>query len=316
MKLTTRLAAGAAIAVVAAVPATAAAKPVTQNDVKKEVVAANKSLDKVVSLVHRNRDGASIVHLRNYKRHVKTAAAQTRRLRRNATASPAGARAYTGSVKKLALVSDECADALSKIVGNASGDAQIDIAGTIKACIVTRTQLIDQLTALLDDVPDSVKPLVTQVIAMLSTQGGDDANQITNQLGDTDLPSPVAGILKQALEIATGAIDDAQTLLQSIVGLVPPQLQPIIKQALDMVSDQIDMVQDLIGNLLSGLLGNTTGTNPSPGGTGSTGTGLGGLLGNLPFGNLLSGLFGSGFPGNLSPINLPFNIPGFSFFVK
>src|SRR5438105_2582653 len=124
MKFSTRLAAGAALVAIAAVPATADAHQVTQKDVKKHVVAADKSLNKVVSLVKHNRDGATIVQLRNYRRHVKAAASQTRSLRRKATRSVSGAKAYAGSAKKLALISDECADALSKMVGDVSGDAQ------------------------------------------------------------------------------------------------------------------------------------------------------------------------------------------------
>ena len=163
MKLSTRLAAGAAIAAVAVVPATAQAKPVTQSDVKKQVVAADKSLDKVVSLVKKNRDGASIVHLRNYRRSVKKATAQTRFAPPQCDATrPVAPRRTPGRVKKLGLISDECADALSKIVDDASGAAQVDIAETLKACIVTREKLVEQLTALLDEVPEPIKPLVAK----------------------------------------------------------------------------------------------------------------------------------------------------------
>jgi hypothetical protein len=316
MKLSTRLAAGAAIAAVAVVPATAQAKPVTQSDVKKQVVVADKSLDKVVSLVKRNRDGASIVHLRTYKRAVKKASAQTRSLRRNATDSPRDAKAYAGAVKKLGLMSDDCADALSKIVDDASGQAQVDIAEQLKACIVTREKLIEQLTLLLDKVPEQVKPLVAKVIALLSTQGGDDAGQITDQLGNVNLPTGVADLLKDALELATGTIDDAQERLQGILEMVPESVRPMVAQALALVNQQIDQIQEMVSALLGNLLG---GLPAAPGdGGGDTGGdgGLGGLFDGLPFFDLLQGLFGEGFPGNLIPIDLPFSIPGFGFFTR
>jgi hypothetical protein len=317
MRLSTRLAAGAAIVAVAAVPATADAKPVTQKDVKKQVVAADKSLDKVVSLVKRNRDGASIVHLRAYKRHVRKATAQTSALRRKASSSPAAAKAYVGSVKKLGLVSDECADALSTIVDNAAGGVQVDIAATLKACIVTREKLLDQLTAMLDDMPASVQPLVAKVIAMLSTQGGDDAGQITDQLGNPQLPTQVADILKDALELATGAIDDAQERLKEIVNLVPESVRPLVEQALTLVNEQIDHIQEMIKSLLDNVVGNLPELPGQDGGDdGSDDGGFGGLFDGLPFMDLLQGLFGNGFPGNLIPINLPFEIPGFGFFVR
>ncbi len=313
MKVSTRLAAGAAIVACAAVPATAAAKPVSQQDVKKQVAAADKSLDKVVSLVKRNRDGAAIVHLRDYRRHVKKATAQTKSLRRKATRSKSGAKAYAGSVKKLGLISDECADALSTVVDDVTGDAQVTFAETLKACIITREKLVEQLTAVLADAPESAKPLIAKVIALLSTQGADEAGDITDQLGTPGLPPAVADILKDCLEIATGAIDQAQDRLQGILEFVPPFVRPLIEQALDLVTKQIDSVQDMVKTLLENLLGDVSGLPGQPGGGETPTTDGGGLFGNLPFFGILQGMFGDGFPFNLIPVNLPFNIPGFGF---
>ena len=65
MKLTTRLAAGALLATVVAMPATAEAKPVSK--ARTEAVKADRSLDRVVSLANRNRDTAAARELRKVR---------------------------------------------------------------------------------------------------------------------------------------------------------------------------------------------------------------------------------------------------------
>jgi hypothetical protein len=150
------------------------------------------------------------------------------------------------------------------------------------------------------------------VIALLSSDGQDDVQGITGALDNTALPTDVAGILTQALELATGAIDDAIARLQGIVGMVPGPAQGIVQDALTLVTSQLHMVTSLISNLFTDLFGGT----PTPGtGTPGTGGGLGGLFGTggLPGLNVLQGMFGNGFPFNLIPMNLPVSIPGFAF---
>jgi hypothetical protein len=76
-----------------------------------------------------------------------------------------------------------------------------------------------------------------------------------------------------------------------------------------MVTETLTMVTGMIRELFTGLFGGTpTGSTP---GTGTTG--IGGLFGSLPGLNVLQGMFGSGFPTSLIPINLPFNVSGFGF---
>ncbi|MCA1708383.1 MAG: hypothetical protein LC808_35945, partial [Actinobacteria bacterium] len=121
---------------------------------------------------------------------------------------------------------------------------------------------------------------------------------ITGALGTGALPVDVAGILTQALEIATAAISDTIAALQPILGSLPGPAAGIVQSVLTMVTDQLHMVTGMISDLFTGLFGGTP-----------TGTGTGGLPGL----NVLQGMFGSGFPLNLIPMNLPVQIPGFSF---
>ena len=311
MKLSTRLAAGALVASFAAVPVTAEAKPASTGKVRVEVRAADKSLDRVVSLVRRNRDSAASKELRKYRRQLRGAEGQARRLRRS-TGTVAGAKSYANAVRMVGLVSDECADSLSSIVDEAAGNPQEAIARSISACIVTRERLVEALTQVLDQVPEAAKPYVAKVIALLSSDGQNEVANITDVLGNPGLPTDVASILTHALELATAAIDDAMTRLQGILDVVPPEVRPMVQSALTMVTEMLNSVMGMVRDLLTGLFG---GTPTSPGTPGTGAGGLGGLFGSggLPGLNLLQGIFGQGFPMNLVPINLPFNVSGFGF---
>jgi hypothetical protein len=308
MKLTTRLAAGALMASLLAVPVSAEAKPVSK--VRTEAVKADKSLDRVVSLAKRNRDTAAAKELRKYRRHLRSAELKTRTMR-SATGSVAGAQSYGRGVRVVGTVADNCADDLSKIVDDVNGDPQVAIANAIKACIVTRERVVEVLTQLLDQVPAEARPYLAKVIAMLSSDGQNEVAGITDALSDPTLPTDVAGILTQALELATAAIDDAMARLNEVMALVPADVRPMVQGVLTMVTDQLHSVMTMVSDLLKGLFG---GSAPTPGTGGGTG-GLGGMFGGggLPGLNLLQGMFGEGFPFNLVPMDLPFSVPGFSF---
>ncbi|MDQ3644735.1 MAG: hypothetical protein M3356_04410 [Actinomycetota bacterium] len=294
MRLTTRLAAGALMATLVAVPATAQAKPVSK--VRAQVTAADRSLHRVVSLVGQNRDNAAATELRNYRRHLRGAERQMRRLR-GATGTAAGAKRYGSAVRMVGSVSNNGADAFSFVVDDAAGDPQVAIARAIAASIAIRERVIETLTGLLDTVPAEARPYLAQVIALLSSDGQDEVVGITGALDNPALPADVAGILTQALELATGAIDDAIARLQGIVGMVPGPAQGAVQEALTLVTGQLKTVTTLIEDLFAGLLGGAT---PVPGtGTGAGGSGgLGGLLGDgLPGLDVLQGILGGGLLG-------------------
>jgi len=296
MKLTTRLAAGALLVALVAVPATAEAKPASSK-VGAQVSAADKSLHKVVSLAKRNRDAAAAQELRSVRGHLRTAEGQVNRLRGSA-GSVAGAKSYGRSVRMVGTVANDCADALSQIVSEVGGDPQVAIAKAIKACIVTKERVIEELTSLLDTAPAEAKPYIAKVIALLSSDGQDEVQGITGALGNPALPTDVAGILTQALELATGAIDDAIARLHGILGMVPGPAQGIVSDVLDLVTGQLHMVTSLITDLFKSLFGGPT----TPGtGTGPSSGGLGGLFGSgLPGMDLLQGILGNLFGGGSS----------------
>ena len=304
MKLTTRLTMGALMAALLAVPATAEAKPV--NKARTEAVKADRSLDRVVSLAKRNRDSAAARELRNYRRHLRSAEAQVR-LQRASTGTVAGATSYGRSVRVVGAVSDQCADSLSQVVGDVGGDPQVALANAIKACIAARERVVETLTQLLDQVPAQARPYLASVIAMLSTDGQNEVGAITETLANPALPTDVAGILTQALEMATAAIDDAMARLQEVLVLVPADVRPMVQGAITLVTQQLRSVMTMVKDLLAGLLGGT----PSVAGTGTPEglPGAGGLTGM----KVLQCIVGKWFPFNLVPIDLPFNVAGFGF---
>ena len=309
MRLTTRLVTGAALAALVAVPTAAEAKPVSASTVRAQAVAADKSLDRVVSLAKRNRDTAAGKELRNYRRQLRSADKQLRKLRGStaSASSTSGTKTYARSGRVVGTVANECADVLATLVDDVGGDTQVAIANAIKACIVTRDRIVDVLTGLLAQAPAEAQPYIAQVIQMLSAPSENQVAGITGALGTGALPVDVAGILTQALEIATAAISDTIAALQPILGSLPGPAAGIVQSVLTMVTDQLHMVTAMISDLFTGLFGGT------PTGTGTGG--LGGLVGSggLPGLSVLQGMFGSGFPFNLIPMDLPVQIPGFGF---
>ena len=301
MRVSTRLAAGALVASLAAVPAVAEAKPSTAK-VRVQVKAADQSLDRVVSLVQRNRDRAASKQLTKYRKQLRAADRQLKKLRGSATGT-AGAKSYGSAARMVGSISNECVDSLAKIVDEAAGNPQEAIARSITACLAARERVLDTLTQVIEQVPAEARPYLAKVIAMLSTDGKDEVAALTGVLDNPGLPTDVASILTQALEMATAAIDDAMTRLQGILDVVPPEVRPMIESTLTMVTGILNSTMGMVKDLLSGLFGGAPTTPGTPG------TGTGGLPGL----NLLQGIFGQGFPTSLVPINLPFNVSGFGF---
>jgi hypothetical protein len=186
------------------------------------------------------------------------------------------------------VAADSGADLLPGLVDEVGGPLQLDIAKAISDSIAVREHVAELLTGLMDVVPEEVRPAIARAIALLSSGGLDDVTDIGDVLETPGLPPEVAEALKQALELATQAMDDAVDRLKGIVELVPPEARPYVEQAVNLVSAQLEQVKTLLSQLLGDLLG--------------------GQLPSLPTG-MLPGLL-AGLPFDL-PIDLPFPLPGF-----
>jgi hypothetical protein len=294
MKHRTRMATGLILAAVVLPAGAAEAKQQPVEKVRADVSTVNHLLGGVPSLVNAGRDGAvadRLAAIRQYLGHATRVGTRMNKRGRRALRALAGA----------GFAANRCVDMVSFLVDELDGAAQLDSAELVEACLKLREKVLGALTQLMDVAPEELKPYLAELIAKLSTDGEDDVQGITNTLQDPTLPVDVATVLQHALELATGAIDLATERLQGIVELVPEEYRPLVEEAIGMVTEQLQMVQDLLTQLFQDLLGQLPGV-----------PGAGGPLG-LP---LLDGLFGPGFPFNLVPLDLPFQLPGFGFAVR
>lgn len=270
--------------------------------VKSHVRKADRSLKQVSSLVRSGDSPEAAQHVRRVKRQMRLANAEAKRLRRNAHGARSVKRAAQAT-KAVGFEYNRIAEVYAAIVDEAFGVVQLAIATTVDNYLVGREKAIEVLTRLMEVAPEQVRPYIAKVIALLSTDGTDEVASLTQALQVPLLPPEVGAALKQALEVATAAIEMATEQLQQILPLVPAEIRPIIEQALGLVTQTITQVTSLVTNLLGTLLGGlpgVPGTGETPGG-------------ETPSPGLLEGIFGSGFPFNLIPFDLPFNLPGFGF---
>lgn len=287
MKYRTRLAVGTVVASLA-LPASAAAHDhPSLKSVRAHASAARQALARVDTLVRANRDRAADRYLARYLRQLRKADREAARLRRRAR-SARGARQAVRAELSVGVVADSGADMLPGLVDEAGVPVQLDIAKAISSSIAIREHVAELLAGLMEVVPEEVRPAVARAIALLSSGGLDNVANIGEVLQTPGLPPEVAEAVKEALELATKAIDDAVDRLNGIVELVPPEARPYVEQAVNLVSAQLEQVKTLLGQLLGDLLG--------------------GQLPSLPTG-LLPG-FLQGLPFDL-PIDLPFPLPGF-----
>ncbi len=275
MKVKISLVAGA-LAVSLALPAAAnAGERPTPTDVRERVRVADKALDQVKSLVRQESDAAASKALARYRRAMNAATSDAEGVR--------GKSAMAEVERVLGYRFDRCAVVLSRVVDDAAGGTQVDIAKAITDCLGSREEAIADLTALLEVVPEPAKSAIARAIAVLSQSGGQVVDALTGAFETGAIPPQVGELLKHALETAVAAVDKAFDRLNALTSLVPEMVRPIVQQALTMVTDQLHQV---IG-MVTGMLGQLT--NGQDGGN---------YLPALPF---------------KLPIQLPFAIPGFGF---
>lgn len=284
-------------------PAAAEAqKAPSPKSVKSHVRKADRSLKRVESLVRSGDSAAAGKYVRRVRRQMRVANRQATRIRRRAH----GPRSFKRAALAEVVVANEfnkIAEAYAAIVDEATGAVQLLIATTIDNYLAARQKAIEVLTQLMDVLPEQARPYIAQVIALLSTDGKDEVVSITRAIQSPGLPPEVGQALTDALEVATGAIATATETLKSILPLLPAEARPVVEQALGLVTQVVDQVKGIVTSLLGSLLGNlpgVPGSGQTPGG-------------NTPSPGLLDGIFGGGFPFNLIPIKLPFQLPGFGF---
>jgi len=263
MKFRATLIGGAVVAAMA-LPVTAEAhRSVSPQTVAKHIRSADQALGMVETLVERNRDAKAAVQLAKLRRQSRAADRESASLRRRARSRRAKGRAASLTVK-LAQQHNEAAEDLARIVDEASGAVQVDIAEAINAELRGREKAISALTRLMSRVPESAKPGIARAIARLSSDGADEVRSLTQALEGASLSPQARQEVQDALELATAAMDTALELLSSLVDQVPEQARPYVELAVGLVIEQLNMVKNLLLGLFSGEATPTQGTTPLP----------------------------------------------------
>ena len=296
------VAAVATLAVFAvAAPATASAKSTT-----KVASTANVQVhvDKATKAVKRMKRYARLGNSKAVAKQLKIARTQTAAASRMARTMASTAVTDTQDVaaaKALTLAGmeyDQLVETITAIVDQITGQVQALVANAIAPTLAGKQKIVEVLTQLLNDVPADVQPMIASIIAALSVG---DANEIVNlddALDSGSLPSSIAGIVSQCLNMATSIINEAFGIVQGIVPMLPTAVQGPLMQILDMVTSTVGTIVPTVLNTVTGLIDTILASLPFVGGTSATSGGMFGL------GGLLDGLLGD------SSSILPVNITG------
>jgi hypothetical protein len=277
----------ATVAALVAVPATASAKsqdsvaPANQT-VQVHVTKAQKAVKRLKRAVRAGK--GSVV-----KRELKTARSQTaaaarvaRKLAYSATSDPQEI-AATQALTLAGTQYDQLIESITALVDEITGQAQALIAQAISPSIAGKQQVIDLLTSMVDKVPAEVQPVLASVIAALSVGDASELVNLDNAVASGNLPVNVSAIVTQALNLATSTIESAFAMVQSLLPMLPTAAQAPLSTILDMVTSTVGTIVPSILTTVTGLIDSVLGSLPFVGGTSATAGsfGLGGLLGGL-----------------------------------
>jgi hypothetical protein len=276
----------ATVAALAAVPATASAKShdsarSTTPAVQVHVTKAQKAVKRLKRAVRAGK--GSVV-----KRELKTARSQTaaaarvaRSMAYAATTDPQEI-AATRALTLAGTQYDELIEQITALVDEITGQAQALIAQAISPSIAGKQQVIDLLTEMVGKVPAEVQPVLASVIAALSVGDATEIVNLDNAVDGGTLPVNVSAIVTQALNLATSSIESAFGVVQSLLPMLPPAAQAPLGTILDMVTSTVGTIVPGALTTVTGLIDSVLGSLPFVGGTSATGSfGLGGLLGGL-----------------------------------
>ncbi len=292
------VAAMATLAVLVAAPATATA----QSTPEKPSVAVQVSVDKATKATKRMKRYARLGNANAVARQLKIARSQSAAASRTARSMASAADTSSESVvaaQALTLAGtqyDQLAEAITAIVDQINGQVQMLVANAIAPSLAGKQKIIEVLTGLLNTVPAEAKPVIASIIAALSVSDANEVLNLDQALDSGTLPTGVAGIVSQAMSMATGIIDMAFGVVKSIVPLLPAAVQAPLMQVLNMVTSTVGTIIPTVLNTVTGLIGSILGSLPFVGGTSAS-------AGGLDLGGLLGGILGTGgstsLPGNV-----------------
>ena len=296
------VAALATLAVLVAAPATASAKSSSK---VASAAGVQAHVDKATTAVKRMKRYARLGDSKAVAKQLKIARSQSAAASRMARTMASTAVSDTQEVaaaKSLTLAGieyDQLVETITAIVDQVAGQVQVLVANAIAPTLAGKEKIVEILTQLLNEVPAEVQPMIASIIAGLSVGDATEVTNLDDALDGGSLPGSIAGIVSQCLAMATSIIDDAFGIVQGIVPMLPTAVQGPLMEILNMVTSTVGTIVPNVLSTVTGLIDTILGSLPFVGGTSATSGGMFGL------GGLLDGLLGGGsqsLPGNFGSI--------------
>jgi hypothetical protein len=285
----------ATLAALAAVPATASAKSQDSAGTSASAsvqVHVNKAEKAVKRLKRAVKAGKSSV----VKKELKTARSQTAaaaRVARKMAFSASTDPQEIAATQSLALAGtqyNELIDAITALVDEITGQAQALIAQAISPSIAGKQNIITMLNDMLTKVPAEVQPVLASLITALSVGDATEVTNLDEAVSGGDLPSSISSIVSSCLTMATDAINSAFSMIQGFLPMLPAVAQGPISTILNMVQSTVGEIVPSVLSTVTGLIDSVLSSLPFVGGTSATG----GMFG---LGGMLSGILGEGTSG-------------------
>lgn len=286
MKLRTLIAAGAALGALAAPAAAEAHRNPDHRDVRSHVRTADRSLDRVVRLVGAGNLSQVTGELAKHRRHARAALKDARGVLRSADTTRELRRAAFAYRSVASQQGVDVAQYTQLLGSDVTGSLQTRVARLLNASLSEREDVLDQLTALLDELPAGSQVGVSRWIRQLTGDSQAQVGSILGLLTQASFAPNVQELMGRALELATAAMEEAMSRLDAIVGMLPAQAREPVRQALGQVETTIAMVRGMLEALVGSLPAVTPGQVPALPDFGSLLPGLSsvlpGLGGTLP----------------------------------
>jgi hypothetical protein len=234
----------------AVIPATSLAA--SSHSARAHYRTADAALTEVAQYVISDPSRAVAALVRD-RRATAALARDARAMRRSAHTTSQRVRAAK-AYRLLATQQNANVETLSALVKWA-GDFRVQMARYITGAIDGRQLALNVLETLAPYLPDSAQEAIAQAIANYSTDSQQAVTSLTDALAGGTLPTSVEGIITNALDQLTAALNDAVDQLKAIVPLLPAEAQPLVVSVFAMVNHNITAVTDIIKQVLGSVFG-------------------------------------------------------------
>jgi hypothetical protein len=304
--------------------ANAASPAAAQAQVGKHLEKSQAAAKKVTRLTRKGDEAGALKALKVSRHEAVAASRGARKLAAGASDNLTSAKTAVWSITAAAGTFGDALDRFSSLIPTTDDPAlQQSLAGALPGTAAGHAQLVQELTALVNELSGAAQAIAAQALAAIQAAAPEQVQQIATVAGLDDLPAQISTIIQTALSTATAAL---QTGLSSLTALLPElpaqtesqistalgsitstihELLPLLQQITSVVTTAattgVQQAMGIVQSLLGGLLGDFGGTTPAATPDAPAPSHSGGLLGgllklplSLPKGILggLSGLLG------------------------